>query len=400
MSVFADLELAPGDPILGMKEAFLEDSCPDKVNLSIGVYLDETGRVPLMDCVRAAEKQLAEQYRPRDYLPITGLPAYTAAVRDLVFGTDSPAVAEGRVLTCQSLAGTGALRVGASLLALTAPDAPVLISDPSWENHELLFSRAGFRVGRYRYYDPASRAVDVAGMLEDLAHAAPGTIVVLHARCHNPTGCDLTAPDWAEVVDIVAERGLVPFIDMAYQGFAEGLDQDAQAVRAFAAAGVPYLVANSFSKTFGLYGERVGGIHFVTETADEAVRVASQVKTVIRSQYSNPPTQGAAIVATVLTTPELRARWEDELGRMRTRLIGVRSAFRAGLEAAGVTQDLTYLTTQAGLFSYSGIGRAEMLRLRREFHVYGLDSGRLCLAGLNPGNLEYAVGAIAQVMRP
>ena len=396
MSHFTSLSAVPADPVLGVMEALAADPSPDKVDLGVGVYLDETGRLPLMRCVAAVEADLAAQHRPRGYLNQTGYPGYTAAVQALVFG--DPAVAE-RTASLQALGGTGALRVGAGLLALASPDAAVWLSDPSWENHELLFTRAGFRTQRYRYYDPAARGIDVDGMLDDLSHAEPGGVVVLHACCHNPTGYDLGPADWDRVIETVEERGLTPFLDLAYQGLSQGVEQDRAAVEAFVRSGLPFLLANSFSKNFGLYGERTGAIHFVASDAGEAARVLSQAKTVVRSLYSNPPTQGAAIVTGVLTDPERHAMWEDELEGMRRRIIGMRVALRAGLEAAGVDQDVGYITAQAGLFSYSGLSASQMQRLRGEFHVYGLDSGRICMAGLNPANLDRTVAAFAAVMR-
>jgi len=399
MSIYSDLETAPGDPIMGMTEAFNQDPSPDKVNLGVGVYLDETGKTPLMACVETAEKDLADRRRPRGYLPMDGMPAYNSIVQELVFGSNSPARLAGRVVTMQALAGTGALRVGAGLLAIASPAAPVLLSDPSWENHELLFSRAGFPIRRYRYYDSSSRSLDVEGMLEDLSNASPGSIIVLHACCHNPTGYDLSEADWVRVLEVLKSRDLVPFLDMAYQGLSRGITEDAYAVGLFAESGLPFLVATSFSKTFGLYGERIGAIHFVARDQAEAARVLSQAKLVVRSMYSNPPTQGAAIVTSVLTTPELRALWEQELGQMRGRIAAMRAEFRSGLEAAGVSQDLSYITSQAGMFSYSGLSLDQMRALRSEYHVYGLDSGRLCVAALNHQNMDYVVNAVAHVMR-
>ena len=399
MSIFSSLELAPRDPIFGITEAYNADPAPDKVNLGIGVYLDDTGRIPLMQCVQTVEQQLASLGRPHGYLSQVGLPAFTAATQELVFGVDSPALQAGRVATFQGLGGTGALRVGASLLSRIAPQATVLLSDPSWENHESIFSQAGFAIKRYRYYDYQTRDLDVAAMFDDLSAAAPGTIVVLHACCHNPTGYDLSRRDWDRVVEIARIRDLVPFIDFAYQGLASGVESDRYPVTAFAGSGMPYLVANSFSKTFGLYGERIGAIHFVAAEDDEANRVLSQVKTIVRALYSNPPTQGGAIVSTILTTPELRALWDEELAAMKDRIKAMRASFRSGLEQAGVQQDLGYITSQAGLFSYSGLSPDQMLRLRSEFHVYGLDSGRLCVAALNSKNLDHVISSVATVMK-
>lgn len=397
MSLFSSVEQAPADPILGLTEAFVADTRPTKVNLGVGVYLDATGKVPLLECVKVAEHALAAAEKPRSYLPIDGLPAYTAAVKDLVFG-DAQVVAEGRVVTVQALGGTGGLRIGAGLLKLSNPDATVLVSNPSWENHQALFTRAGFPVASYRYYDPVNRRVDVDGMVADLEAAAPGTIVVLHARCHNPTGYELQPADWDRVIATVGARGLVPYLDMAYQGFAEGITEDAYVVGKVLDAGLSFLVATSFSKSFSLYGERVGGLSVVTADADEAKRVMSQLKVVIRTLYSSSPHHGAAVVAHVLADPQLRALWESELGGMRDRIKAMRTALVAGLADAGVSQDMGFITDQVGMFSYSGLTKDQMLRLRSEFGVYGTDSGRLCIAALNDNNIAYVSQAIAAVI--
>lgn len=398
MSVFSSVPLAPRDPILGLTEAFVADTSPGKVNLGVGVYLDETGRIPLLECVRTAEAELGRSPKPRGYLPIDGLPAYTAAVKNLVFDADADVVTSGRVVTVQALGGTGGLRIGAGLLSGIDPTATVLVSDPSWENHQALFSRAGFTVGTYRYYDPVRRGVDVDGMIADLEAAAPGTIIVLHACCHNPTGYELAPADWDRVVATVRDRGLVAFLDMAYQGFGTGIAQDAAVIATFVASGLSFLVATSFSKSFSLYGERVGGLSVVTADADESARVLSQVKVVIRTLYSNPPTHGASVVAHVLTTPELRAGWELELAGMRDRIKAMRAALVDGLRAAGVEQDMSFITDQVGMFSYSGLTTAQMVRLRQEFGVYGTDTGRLCVAALNTSNIEKVSQAIAAVL--
>ena len=396
MSFFASVPLAPRDPILGLTEAFIADPNPAKVNLGVGVYQDANGKLPLLDCVRQAEQRLAADPKPRGYLPIDGLPAYLAAVRGLVFGADSPVL--DRVVTVQALGGTGALRVGADFLRRFDPEASLLISDPSWENHEALFSRAGFQVGSYRYYDPVARAVDFEGMLDDLAAARPGTIVVLHACCHNPTGYDLTPKQWQRVRETVQQAGLVPFLDMAYQGFAESLEADARVVRLFAESGLPVLVATSFSKSLSLYGERVGALSVICGDRDEAQRMLSQDKIVIRTNYSNPPTHGAALAATVLTDPELRTLWNAELGGMRDRIKAMRHRLVAGLTAAGV-DDMGFITTQVGMFSYSGLTKDQMVALREQHGVYGTDKGRICVAALNDGNVDYVCRAIAAVRR-
>ena len=399
MSLFAAVELAPRDPILGLNEQFAADTRANKVNLGVGVYTDENGKLPLLHCVAAAEKQLMEAPKPRGYLPIDGIAAYDKAVQSLVFGADSEAVTSGRVATVQALGGTGGLKVGADFLKRVTPGAKVLISDPSWENHRALFTNAGFAVETYPYYDAATRGVDFGGMLAALRAAPGGTVVVLHACCHNPTGADLTPAQWGEVVDVVKARGLVAFLDMAYQGFGDGIAEDGAAVRRFLDAGIDFFVATSFSKSFSLYGERVGALSVVCESKDEAARVLSQLKIVIRTNYSNPPTHGAQVVATVLTTPALRAQWEQELAGMRQRIKAMREALKTKLETAGVSGDLGYITRQKGMFSYSGMSAAQMQRLRSEFGIYGVDSGRICVAALNEHNLDAVASAIAAVMR-
>ncbi len=398
MSLFSAVPLAPRDPILGLTEAFVADTNPSKVNLGVGVYQDGTGKLPLLECVRRAEQRLAEDPKPRGYLPIDGLPGYTKAVRELVFGADSAAVAAGRVVTVQALGGTGALKIGADFLRRFDPDAKVLISDPSWENHEALFTRAGFTVESYRYYDADARGVDFEGMLADLAAAPAGTIVVLHACCHNPTGYDLTEQQWGSVIDTVTRAGLVPFLDMAYQGFSESLDADGAVVRRFAETGLPVLVSTSFSKSLGLYGERVGALSVVCADAEEAARLLSQDKIVIRTNFSNPPTHGAQLAATVLADPELRALWIDELGGMRDRIKSMRLRLVAGLEAAGIT-DMGFIATQVGMFSYSGLTKEQMVALREQHGVYGTDKGRICVAALNERNIDHVCAAIADVRK-
>ncbi len=398
MSLFAAVEMAPRDPILGLNEQFAADPRPNKVNLGVGVYYDDDGKLPLLQCVREAEQRLLAQPSARGYLPIDGMPAYDQAVKALVFGADSDVVRSGRVATVQALGGTGGLKIGADFLKKLLPSAQVLISDPSWENHRALFSNAGFAVSTYIYYDAARRGVDVDGMLASLRAAAPGTIVVLHACCHNPTGYDLSPAQWDQVVAVVRERGLVPFLDMAYQGFGHGIAEDGAAVGKFAAAGLDVFVATSFSKSFSLYGERVGALSVVCASKDEADRVLSQLKIVVRTNYSNPPTHGAAVVATVLDTPELRALWEQELGEMRTRIRAMRQRLVDGLKAAGVAQDMSFITQQMGMFSYSGLSKEQMVRLRQEFGVYGTDTGRMCVAALNAYNVDYVCQAIAAVL--
>ena len=396
MSVFEDVKLAPADPILGLNEAFRADERTSKVNLGIGVYLDENGRMPLMECVRAAEDRLAAAAKPHAYLPIDGLPDYVRLVRELVFGADSPAVAQGCIATAQSLGGTGALKVGADFIATLSPGSPVLISDPSWENHRAIFTRAGFTVGTYRYYDAEAKGIDVDGMIADLEAARPGTVVVLHACCHNPTGYDLTPEQWDRVIGVITDHDLIPFLDMAYQGFGAGVAEDGAVISRFVAAGLPVFVSTSFSKSFGLYGERIGALHIVCRDAEEATRVLSQVKICIRTNYSNPSTHGAAIVASVLGDPTQRASWEQELGRMRDRIKQMRTRLVDALRAEGV-EDMDFIAQQVGMFSYSGLSRDQMLTLRRDHGIYGTEKGRMCVAALNDGNLEAVAKAVATV---
>jgi len=398
MTLFAAVELAPRDPILGLNEQFAADPNPAKVNLGVGVYFDDTGKLPLLACVKAAEQQLNDAAKPRGYLPIDGIAAYDKAVQRLVFGADSPVLAAGRVATVQALGGTGGLKVGADFLKKLNPDATVLISDPSWENHRALFTNAGFAVGIYGYYDAENRGVRFDEMLADLNAAKAGTIVVLHACCHNPTGYDLTAAQWDQVIAACQARGLVPFLDMAYQGFGDGIAEDGAVVQQFLASGQDFFVATSFSKSFSLYGERVGALSVVCASKDEAARVLSQLKITIRTNYSNPPTHGAQVVTTVLDTPALRAQWEQELAGMRQRIKQMRQLLADKLKAAGVKQDFSFITRQRGMFSYSGLSKAQMERLRSEFGVYGVDSGRICVAALNTGNIDYVVAAIAKVL--
>ncbi len=396
-SLFTAVEMAPRDPILGLNEQFNADPNPAKVNLGVGVYYDDNGKLPLLKCVQEAEKQLVEAHKPRGYLPIDGIAAYDKAVQGLVFGADSAIVADGRVATVQAVGGTGGLKIGADFLKRLNPGATVLISDPSWENHRALFTNAGFTVGTYPYYDADKRGVTFDGMLAALNGAAAGTVIVLHACCHNPTGYDITPAQWAQVVTAIKARGLVAFLDMAYQGFGEGIKEDGAVIQQFVEAGLDFFVSTSFSKSFSLYGERVGGLSVACQSKEEAGRVLSQLKIVIRTNYSNPPTHGAQVVATVLTTPALRAQWEEELAGMRVRIKQMRVALQDKLKAAGVKQDMSFITQQKGMFSYSGLNQAQMQRLRSEFGIYGVDSGRICVAALNSKNIDAVVSAIAKV---
>jgi aromatic-amino-acid transaminase len=398
MSLFSAVEMAPRDPILGLNEAFNADTRTTKVNLGVGVYCNEEGRIPLLRAVIEAETIRVAQHASRGYLPIDGIAAYDQAVQKLLFGNDSPLISAGRVITTQAVGGTGALKIGADFLKQLLPNAVVAISDPSWENHRALFETAGFPVQNYRYYDAATHDVNRAGMLEDLNALPNGSIVILHACCHNPTGVDLTPTDWNNVLEVVKAKGHVPFLDMAYQGFGDGIDEDAAAVRLFAESGLTFFVSSSFSKSFSLYGERVGALSIISESKEESARVLSQVKRVIRTNYSNPPTHGASIVAAVLNSPELRAQWEAELAEMRLRIRGMRTQMVDLLAEKAPGRDFSFVGRQRGMFSYSGLTTEQVHRLRNEFGIYALDTGRICVAALNQSNIKAVTDAIVQVI--
>ncbi|MDR0440166.1 MAG: aspartate/tyrosine/aromatic aminotransferase [Candidatus Accumulibacter sp.] len=397
-SIFSSVEMAPRDPILGLTEAFNADPRPSRVNLGAGVYFDDDGKLPLLNAVKAVERSRLESLPSHGYLSIDGLGAYNRAVQAMLFGKDSPLLAEGRVATVQTLGGTGALKVGSDYLRRLLPNAVIYISAPSWENHQAIFEGSGFRVESYPYYDAATRGVDFAAMKRHLGTLPVGSVVVLHACCHNPTGADLSVAEWRELVEVFKAHSLVPFLDMAYQGFANGLDEDAAAIALFAASGMQCFVSTSYSKSFSLYGERVGALSVVTASKDESARVLSQLKRIIRSNYSNPPTHGAALVAAVLTSEELRQMWEGELAGMRERIKHMRGSLVERLAAAGASLDFSFIIRQHGMFSYTGLSAAQVVRLQEEFGVYAVQSGRICVAALNTGNVDYVAKAIAAVL--
>jgi len=397
-SLFAAVEMAPRDPILGLTEAFNADARTGKVNLGVGVYKDDNDKLPLLAAVKAAEEARLKAQPARAYQPIDGNPAYNQAVRDLIFGAGSQRASDGSVVTIQALGGTGALKVGADYLKQLLPETTLYLSDPSWENHRALFGAAEFPIETYPYYDPATRGVNFAGMKQKLAALPPRSVVLLHACCHNPTGADLASDQWQEVAAIARDKNLVPFLDFAYQGFAEGLEQDTAAIRTFAASGMQFFVASSFSKSFSLYGERVGALSIVTASKEEAARVGSQVKRVIRTNYSNPPTHGGAIVAAVLGSAELRKLWEEELASMRNRIRAMRSGLVEALKAAGVKQDFSFIAKQRGMFSFTGLNKDQVERLKTEYGIYAVSSGRINVAALNSKNLPVVAKAIAGVL--
>lgn len=397
-SLLTTLEMAPKDPILGVTEAFNADTHPKKVNLGVGVYCDDSGKVPVLESVRRAEQKLAEAPLPRNYLPIDGLQTYDRAVQALLFGADSDAVRNGRIVTVQTLGGTGGLKVGADFLRRINPKGQIWISDPSWENHKALFDYAGFTVNAYPYYDAPTHGVKFDAMIAALQALPAGSVTLLHACCHNPTGVDLSLQQWEKVIEVVNARGLVPFLDIAYQGFAESIAADAAAVRRFTEACPVVFVASSFSKSLSLYGERVGALSIVTENAEEAARTLSQLKRVIRTNYSSPPTHGGQTVAMVLTTPELRTLWEKELGQMRDRIKTMRRELVDRVRAIRSDFDFSFVIQQRGMFSYSGLTKDQVQRLRQEFSVYAIDSGRICVAALNSRNIDHVASAIAKVL--
>jgi len=397
-SLFETLELAPRDPILGLTEAYVADPRPNKINLGVGVYYDENGKVPLLKAVLEAERERLANPSARSYLPIEGIHQYNGAVQALLLGADSDTIQQGRAITVQALGGTGALKLGADFVRRLEPQASCYISDPSWENHRALFEAAGFNVNNYTYYDAAINGLNFAGMLASLKTAPRRSLIVLHACCHNPTGVDLSDSQWADVVKLVTERELIPFLDIAYQGFGDGLDADAAAVRQFAASGLTFLISSSFSKSVSLYGERVGALTMVTGSRDESSRVLSQIKRVIRTNYSNPPTHGASVVSAILNKPHLRAMWEEELAGMRERIRSMRTGLVERLNAANTGRDFSFIVRQRGMFSYSGLNAQQVDRLREEFAIYAVGTGRICVAALNNGNLDAVSKAIVAVL--
>ncbi len=393
-SPLAAVPMAPADPILGVTEAFVADPNPKKVNLGVGVYTDDAGKIPLLDCVRRAEEQRLKNTPHRGYLPIDGLAAYDRAVQQLVFSEESK-----NIVTVQAIGGTGGLKIGADFLKSISPSAQVWISEPSWENHRQLFEAAGFTVKSYPYYDAKTHGLDFAGMKRTLDGLPAGSIVVLHACCHNPTGADLSNENWQSVLETVSSRGLIPFLDLAYQGFAEGLEADGHAARLFAGATTPVFLSSSFSKSFSLYGERVGALSVVTGSADEAARVLSNLKRVVRSNYSNPPSHGCQIVAAILGSSELRALWEKELGEMRDRIKAMRKRLVDAIHSRVPGSDFSFVLKQRGMFSYSGLTAEQVRRLRKEYSIYTIETGRICVAALTSKNVDAVADAIAKVIR-
>jgi aromatic-amino-acid transaminase len=396
--MFDHIPAYPGDPILSLNEDFQLDTRPNKVNLSIGIYFDDAGKLPVIDAVRRAETALLEAIGPRSYLPMAGLPLYRDTAQALVFGANSTARAAGRIATLQTLGGSGALKVGADFLKRYFPGSQMWISDPSWENHRVVFEGSGLTVNTYPYYDEKTGGLKFAEMLAAIDALPEKSVVLLHACCHNPTGVDLNPAQWAELVPVLQRRKLIAFVDMAYQGFGASLEEDAAPVRLLADADVPLIVANSFSKNFSLYGERCGALSVVCKSAEEATRVAGQLMSAVRANYSNPPTHGAKLVANVLADATLRASWEAELAGMRERILAMRNTIYTGL--AGRVDEVMRerYVAQRGMFTYTGLNEKQVERLRNEYAVYVLRSGRMCVAGLNARNADYVASSIAAVV--
>ncbi|VVE03674.1 aromatic amino acid transaminase [Pandoraea soli] len=396
--MFEHIDAYPGDPILSLNENFAKDPRTNKVNLSIGIYYDDDGRLPVMQAVREAEAQLLGEVGPKPYLPMAGLATYRDAVQALVFGDDSPARADGRIATVQTLGGSGALKVGADFIKRYFPGAQVWVSDPTWDNHRFIFERAGFTVNTYPYYDEATGGLRFDAMVDAIDKLPARSVVLLHACCHNPTGVDLNDAQWVQLIDVLKKRELLPFVDMAYQGFGSGLDADAFVIRELARQGVPAFVANSFSKNFSLYGERCGGLSVICESAEAADRVLGQLTSAVRSNYSNPPTHGAKIVAKVLSTQALRKSWEAELMAMCQRITRMRGAIHDGLRGHVPETMLSRYLEQRGMFTYTGLSATQVDVLRDTYGVYLIRSGRMCVAGLNEKNVAVVADSIAKVL--
>ena len=396
--MFEHIDPYAGDPILTLNETFGRDPRPHKINLSIGIYFDDAGKLPVMGAVREAESAMLQTIGARPYQPMEGAVNYRQAVQHLLFGATHEAVTSGRIATVQTIGGSGGLKVGGDFLKRYFPDSQVWVSDPTWDNHRAMFEGAGFTVNTYPYYDGATGGLRFEAMLTAFKALPEHSIVLMHACCHNPTGVDLKAAQWAELIPVIRARKLIPYVDIAYQGFGDGIDEDAFAIRALADAGIAFFCASSFSKSFSLYGERCGGLSVVCPNAAEAELVLGQLRATVRKNYSSPPTHGGQIVARVLQTPALRAKWAAELDAMRDRIRAMRHRLHAVLSAKLPGRDFDYFITQRGMFSYTGLSPQQADRLREEHAVYVLRSGRICVAGLNSANVEATAVAMATVL--
>ena len=397
--MFENITAAPADPILGLADLFRADDRPGKINLGIGVYKDETGKTPVLTSVKKAEQYLLENETTKNYLGIDGIPEFGRCTQELLFGKGSAIVSSKRARTAQTPGGTGALRVAADFLAKNTAVKRVWVSNPSWPNHKSVFNSAGLEVREYAYYDAANHALDFDGLLASLSEAQAGDVVLFHGCCHNPTGADLTNAQWDAVIEVLKARNLIPFLDIAYQGFGAGMEDDAYAIRAMVAAGVSFFVSNSFSKNLSFYGERCGGLSVICQDAEEASRVLGQMKATVRRNYSSPPTHGGQITAAVMSQPELHAMWVGEVTEMRTRIKAMRQKLFEVLSAKVPGRDFSYFINQRGMFSYTGFTPEQVDRLREEFAVYLVRSGRMCVAGLNSRNVDYVADAMAAVLK-
>jgi len=393
------IEAAPPDSILGLTDAFKNDPSPHKVNLGVGVYKDEGGTTPILDCVKVAERVLLEKEKTKSYLPISGDPAYAAGVQKLLFGEDSEVIRSARAVTAHAPGGTGALRVGGELLKKFKPDAKVWISSPTWANHKGIFNTAGFELADYGYYNPETKRVDFEALTASLEAVPAGDVVLLHTCCHNPSGVDLNEEQWAKVAELAKEKGWIPFLDFAYQGFGESVESDRCAVEKFSEAGIDFYIASSFSKNFGLYNERTGALTVVCPTSAAAAVAMSHLKATIRVIYSNPPAHGGLVVATILADDVLRSQWLEELAKMRDRIKAMRSALVEGLSSRGVEGDFSYITEQRGMFSFSGLTDDIVAWLRENKAIYVVGGGRINLAGLTSANIDYVCDSIAEAMK-
>ncbi len=396
--MFKHLDAYAGDPILSLNEAFHADPRPHKVNLSIGIYFDDAGRIPVLDCVRQAEAQMLAESGPKPYLPIEGSAAMRSAVQDLLFGAGHEAVKSGRIATLQTIGSSGGLKVGADFIARWLPGSGVWVSDPSWDNHRAMFEGAGLAVHAYPYYDAATGGLKFDAMLAAIDALPPRSVVLLHACCHNPTGVDLTREQWQALLPVLQRRNLLPYLDIAYQGYGDGIEEDAHAIRLLASSGISFFVANSFSKSMSLYGERAGALSVVCSDAAEAALVLGQMKATVRRNYSSPAIHAAGIVSRVLTDPALRASWEVDVSAMRERIAAMRRSLHGVLCAKLPARDFGYFLTQRGMFSYTGLSAAQVDRLREEHAVYLVRSGRMCVAGLNTHNVDAVAAAMAAVL--
>ncbi len=397
--MWKEIEAAPADAILGLTEAFKKDTNPNKVNLGVGVYKDDQGGTPILKCIKTAEQTLVETQTTKGYLPISGDPAYAANVQKLLFGADSEVIASGRAMTIHSPGGTGALRVGADLLKKFNPDAKLWVSSPTWANHKGIFGAAKFEIEDYPYYNPETKEVNFGAMLAALENVPASDVVLLHVCCHNPTGVDLSSAQWDQVVAVAKSKGWTPFLDFAYQGFGDGVEEDRGAVEKFAAAGVDFLIASSFSKNLGLYNERTGALTIVSPTAEEASVAMSHLKATIRVNYSNPPAHGGLAAKTVLSDVALHEQWLGELAEMRVRIVEMRAALVDGLAARGVEGNFSYIKRQRGMFSFSGLSNDVVAWLRENKSVYVVNGGRINLAGLTSGNIDYVCDSIAEALK-